>query len=977
MSEGAQDPQEEDEVVYPVCEGLGLTKRKLEAALSDESGKCLHRPDVLSNKLVLELSSLKTELDLAWTSVISWIAFITDTDVTSINTKATVVKIQRLKFSRAKLLKNKDKDGVESLLCKYFEIVCCNPPVFSPTDVDSVSSPDLSMYARSSSVGDRESASHPDSPSFTLDAPTDHDLHEEVLSTQEAVQTLKNRLRNVRKKLSRRDKEIERRKSHKEELEGELDHLQEDLSSMQSVLGKSKKRLSAEHERVYYHRRKSDASSAEYTDHDTIASLKQDLRQSKTEISELRQALDDAFARLEEKCIIETKIQGSYTDEVRACCHELLAMNVGVWNVPAVIRSVLDMVGLKAGSLPSVGLLSQMLVEMKHVSLLHVAEELEGEENTTLHSDGTSKFGKKYGAYQIATKERIFSVGLVNMKCGTADHTLEKLKEVLQSVTDSCGKIGKKGVGEKVIAGIKNTMSDRCIVQKNFNELLQKYRAEILPEVVSGWRQMGENEQADMLRMNNFFCALHYIVGLADQAGKTLKEWEKLRFGEEKFGATEVPRIYETSESRVVRLIRTTTSAVEKHGNEQAGAYAGFQAYISQLGLPSHLADFRGNRNYVVFYNGVGIYLLHEALLHFLSNVHGETNLLLKAVRADLSVPDLVAGARALGLLCKLATAPLWRVLEDRSQTIFDMSVHYTELHGKLVEWATDASPLLEGSAKPFTAAVVPLSDPYLSQLLEPHSSDATTQELLQLLCGSFASFTARLLAEHLPGGTFNTPTPELMSEASSVRSTNAVSERDFAQLDRLLREKPNASTIALEGMIAFANNHTADWLKVKSIEESGKILASARKSAQEMRHLYKCRQEEIQKYRLQELERKEKEIAEKKEKEVRKKEELTQAISKYGGLWTSTADVERTVLSIKTISEQRAALRAQLLFRKFVLQQSASAEKFSLSKAGKQLSIQQLSENLLFLLPSVPASPVPGTPLIEPPAKRPLEPTE
>ena len=79
---------------------------------------------------------------------------------------------------------------------------------------------------------------------------------------------------------------------------------------------------------------------------------------------------------------------------------------------------------------------------------------------------------------------------------------------------------------------------------------------------------------------------------------------------QEKFGATEVSSVYETSESRAVRLIRTT-SAAEKHGNEQAGAYAGFQAYISQLGIPLHLADFHGNRNYVVFYNGVVVFLFH------------------------------------------------------------------------------------------------------------------------------------------------------------------------------------------------------------------------------------------------------------------------------------------------------------------------------------------------------------------------------
>jgi len=34
---------------------------------------------------------------------------------------------------------------------------------------------------------------------------------------------------------------------------------------------------------------------------------------------------------------------------------------------------------------------------------------------------------------------------------------------------------------------------------------------------------------------------------------------------------------------------------------------------------------------------------------------------------------------------------------------------------------------------------------------------------------------------------------------------SNTISERDFAKLDRLLREKPDATTLALEGLIMFS----------------------------------------------------------------------------------------------------------------------------------------------------------------------------
>ena len=40
----------------------------------------------------------------------------------------------------------------------------------------------------------------------------------------------------------------------------------------------------------------------------------------------------------------------------------------------------------------------------------------------------------------------------------------------------------------------------------------------------------------------------------------------------------------------------------------------------------------------------------------------------------------------------------------------------------------------------------------------------------------------------------------------------------------RLLREKPNSSQIALESMILYKRNKTADWLKTKSNEEKKKM---------------------------------------------------------------------------------------------------------------------------------------------------------
>ena len=57
----------------------------------------------------------------------------------------------------------------------------------------------------------------------------------------------------------------------------------------------------------------------------------------------------------------------------------------------------------------------------------------------------------------------------------------------------------------------------------------------------------------------------------------------------------------------------------------------------------------------------------------------------------------------------------------------------------------------------------------------------------------SLAVLVSGLLEDHLPSGVLDNPNEQLVEETKSVPNYNTISERDFAKLDRLLREKPNA----------------------------------------------------------------------------------------------------------------------------------------------------------------------------------------
>ena len=101
------------------------------------------------------------------------------------------------------------------------------------------------------------------------------------------------------------------------------------------------------------------------------------------------------------------------------------------------------------------------------------------------------------------------------------------------------------------------------------------HSAEVLPSVVGGWEEfyIGAAKQVHNDEKLYLWTPLYNLVGLADQAEECLRRWEEVHFEVKAFGATELQRVFDT---RVIRMLRTTANACEKHGNEQAGCMADF-----------------------------------------------------------------------------------------------------------------------------------------------------------------------------------------------------------------------------------------------------------------------------------------------------------------------------------------------------------------------------------------------------------------
>ena len=105
-------------------------------------------------------------------------------------------------------------------------------------------------------------------------------------------------------------------------------------------------------------------------------------------------------------------------------------------------------------------------------------------------------------------------------------------------------------------------MSDRCATHKKCNDLFIKYRMELLPQVTKNWHKLSKEDQQSLGNVNEFFCGLHFLVGLADQADTGLKLWENVLFKGQHVGFV-THGGYSNGKSGTLRLIRIVCKAVE------------------------------------------------------------------------------------------------------------------------------------------------------------------------------------------------------------------------------------------------------------------------------------------------------------------------------------------------------------------------------------------------------------------------------
>ena len=396
---------------------------------------------------------------------------------------------------------------------------------------------------------------------------------------------------------------------------------------------------------------------------------------------------------------------------------------------------------------------------------------------------------------------------------------------------------------------------------------------------------------------------------------------------------------------------------VQERGCEKSGRMVDFATFLkTERGLDHvPLAPFFGNRFNILFYNAAGTYFLEDHLKVFFERVRNE-NKLLSAVYYDLEVPSFMAACRALGMIDKLITGPLWRCIADEGH-ILDMSSQYQRLYDCFLLWSADASQFINGEVNIFGNEVKVHKDEVFEYLFLSGSEefDELTKQCLELIFNGFLSVTKRLLKDHLKeedGMLWEKQSnEEFREETKSMKKTNVCEERDFGMLDYQMKLKPKATDFAIEGLIMFKANNTARWIRELSEETRNLLMDVARKSKKIQNEKYIQTKSKILNERAKKNAEK---LEEKKKKEKSQrilKESLHNEIEKVG-LWKTEEEVRNNLKEISGNNKKIEGLWLQIRFRSKVIGNTHNDKKVvQLTSGGKAFSVEQMMQNLLKII--------------------------
>eukprot|EP00117_Sycon_ciliatum_P012946 scpid61375/ scgid3526/ len=468
--------------VYCMCVDLRGSKMNSATLKALLSGSRVGRVRQFSNEMAIDLKCAQEKNSKNLTEVFEWVRMLYGRDwpeESPPDSKAVLSRVTRVVKKKIALQKNIGKPGGKDTLERFLKEDFELPGRRSSTSCQEQDSQQVEQPASITQAATQEL--HND---HVGDSKQWDDLQQRILSSY-------NRTRNITKRLRRREHALEdaaeqlrihqeqqeEREQEAQDLIAKLEDTSKDLVSLKEKQIELAQHLrNAKRMSTYWQRKAAVAVQSSVRTENALETAQEEAAKLMQEVNQLEEGLADNDDNIhddneDDPTVLETMHNGRYTDGVRTCCINLLTHNVGIHHVGPVMKEVLSLAGKTPSSTPSATSVRTMLLEGRAVGLLHIGH-LAGSDNT-LHFDGTTKHGHKYGSFQLTTDDGQFTLAVSEALSGSAEHTMELLHHTIGQLGAAGEKLGDAQSGNRLIAALKNTMSDRAAVNTKFNNMLQ------------------------------------------------------------------------------------------------------------------------------------------------------------------------------------------------------------------------------------------------------------------------------------------------------------------------------------------------------------------------------------------------------------------------------------------------------------------------------------------------------------------------
>ena len=273
------------------------------------------------------------------------------------------------------------------------------------------------------------------------------------------------------------------------------------------------------------------------------------------------------------------------------------------------------------------------MVECELLAKMQVGNMLLEGENNTLHLDGTRKRFQEYSSFQVTTGDgKGLSLGFEDMPAGSSNDYMDATKDIFSELAEliTPKDSTRREIEQKqglLFKALKNVQSDHHIVNKNYFEQLRMYRASFLPKVLRNFHQLSVAEVTNVVRMNQLFCGMHAIIGMANVCKEALKEFEHVAASEL------VTRGFQKGNSRSFDILMELSKAFTTgHGYQKGGVVDFWDIHLHGKGLKNHVVSFQGERINILYVIAAAAYYHREHILNFLQKDCIRDNILLSAI---------------------------------------------------------------------------------------------------------------------------------------------------------------------------------------------------------------------------------------------------------------------------------------------------------------------------------------------------------